>query len=263
MDQINLSLKILPKDSYFMFIDKEGYVVFIQKSPIFPFKFEIGQNMNDQIWENSNTKKAWVTKSYLETQGNPKTYGFPYTSITIPIEIEGFFEGVISFAFSSSKVIAEEIENLDGQINTLNSLTQEMASAGQEQAKTSEGISLSVDDLQKHAQSLVDINNLIDEVASQTNLLGLNAAIEAARAGEYGRGFGVVADEIRKMSLTVKDSAKQVFEKINDIIHDIESIRDNIQTSAANNEEMSAQLQELAASVEYVHKSMTNLKNLQ
>ena len=71
--------------------------------------------------------------------------------------------------------------------------------------------------LEENAKDLVGINSLVSEVAAQTNLLGLNAAIEAARAGDLGRGFGVVADEIRRLSMMVKESSNQVDQKVDEI----------------------------------------------
>ncbi|GBF77408.1 hypothetical protein PA598K_05959 [Paenibacillus sp. 598K] len=65
-----------------------------------------------------------------------------------------------------------------------------------------------------HSREIGEIINLMTEIASQTNLLSLNASIEASRAGEYGRGFAVVAAEIKKLSGVSSDSAKRIIERV-------------------------------------------------
>ena len=72
----------------------------------------------------------------------------------------------------------------------------------------------SFENLQEEYKNISKFTNLITAVANQTNLLSLNAAIEAARAGEAGRGFSVVANEIKKLSYNTQNSVKDILDSI-------------------------------------------------
>lgn len=108
----------------------------------------------------------------------------------------------------------------------------------------------------------VEMISAIDQISEQTNLLALNASIEAARAGEAGRGFSVVADEIRKLSIQTSSVVSNITELIKDIINIASQTGDNLDKTVTRIETQSTYLEDSKGDLEQVAKSAGNLVTL-
>lgn len=165
--------------------------------------------------------------------------------------------------------VAQNSEHANQKTHTVNSHAQQgkvivtnTAEQVSSLANEVENISTAINNLQEEAQGIGDIVGVITSIADQTNLLALNAAIEAARAGEQGRGFAVVADEVRSLASKTQESTEEIRAKIESLQSGTETAFNRMQRGQEQARNSEAQMQQVNDAFDGIVSNMDELSGM-
>lgn len=238
-------------------------------APILVDGIQIGTILGGQILY-SSPDEAKIRKTANEIGVNPDGYVDAVNKVTITNERN------IKAAAEVLFIIANSFSNMGYEQLRLSSMSQALSENFSQISAAMEELSASSVNVTNNQHTLsdeilnvkkisVEINAILDSIksiADETKMLGLNAAIEAARAGDAGRGFGVVATEIRTLSQNSKETALRIIELTKKIQESVDRTIDTSKATLETTEQQSAAIEEATANLQEVTTLADNLSTM-
>ena len=209
-----------------------------------------------------NTKRVVDTGRDYVGLVDEKLYGRGIRSMITPIRgINGSVIGTFVAAMDVEQDIrlAHAVDEVTKSTETVYNAVEQVAQSASELAKSGQEAVQQAADLKVRNAETIKVIEFINNIAQQTNLLGLNAAIEAARAGEQGRGFAVVAEEVRKLAEQSREATEKIQATLAEMNKAVEAISKTIETTGAISQEQAASTEEITANLSRVTNAAEEL----
>ena len=209
------------------------------------------QLLNDKIGNDLNVIKD-VFESY---QNLDFSSSIPYATGSMERIINDIGEEIrrmLAFSEKNANALTQQTNDLqvsmtkllDGSSTQASSLT-ESAAAIEQISRSMQSVNDKTTEVASQAEDIKNIVGVINDISDQTNLLALNAAIEAARAGEAGRGFAVVADEVRKLAERTSHSLNEIESNVNELVYAINDISASIKEQTLGASQINIAIEQL------------------
>ena len=169
--------------------------------------------------------------------------------------------GVVVPKTSSGKLITIS-ENLSNSLTSISQTIEHLASTATKIHENEQSLYTNIHAVSEILNKINEVTEFISSVANQSNMLGLNAAIEASRAGEMGKGFSVVANEVRKLASQSKETVPKIKELTDDIKNKVQDIDAKSKHSLSASEDQAAATEEISASIQELSAVTHELFNL-
>jgi len=211
--------------------------------------------------------KTIKTKQVSIAEVDSGAYGVPVYIVNYPLfDDDNENDIVATFGIIIPKKLAEQLRKIS---NNLSDGLSQMSAAIQQLTASASQIHTNEQELNKDIKGIIslsgEINNVsefIKKIAAETNMLGLNAAIEAARVGEAGRGFGVVAEEIRKLSEHSKGTVPKLKTLTDNINMVVGEASEKSKISLHSSQEQATATEEITASIEEITSLADELERI-
>lgn len=223
--------------------------------------FKVGDPPHPTVLEIMKGKKLWTQEI------NEKKWVIPLLSmghpLFDPVEKDKVIGALgIVMPKKGAYRIRKQSKNIETSIGEISAVTEELAASASSIAVNETELNNNIQRVEDIAMKIVEVLGSINEIAAETKMLGLNAAIEAARAGDAGRGFGVVADEIRRLSDSVKVTVVDIKELIENIKAQLESVMNASTSNLRASEEQAAATEQMSATVQEIMQAVDKLNRV-